>query len=118
VTTRRRIASIVLIAVVVVAGSRLLKARDQIVPLTIVYRVDPEVTRVEAELRPAAGGDPVARFAAEVQGDAPEQKTRLRPGDYEATITLTVAGGAERTATRRITAARDVRVTLDLRSHR
>jgi hypothetical protein len=116
-TWRRRIASIVLLAAVVLVGGRLLTARDTLVPVQVTYRLPAAATRVEVEVRAAGGeGEPLARFMAQASGGEAVHETRLPPGDHEARVTVADAAGRGASATRRFHAERDARVTIDLTS--
>ncbi len=114
-TTRRRIASLVLLVGVVYVGLRFFGSSDKLVQATLVYQVPPGAQRLEAEVRPRGGGDPVARFLSVVDPGVSElrQKTRLPPGSHE--VVIDVAGdGFELHTTRAVEVTEDAVVTIRL----
>ncbi len=114
-STRRRIASMLALIGVLFLGARFFGSSDKLVPATIVYRVPPGTTRLEAEVFAPGTDTPLARFVSVVSTGPTEleQKTRLPPGTHELRITLTGPDG-ETQARRTIDVVRDARVTVDL----
>jgi hypothetical protein len=112
-TTRRKIASTLLLIGVLFLGARFLSSSDKLVPATIVYRVPAGATRLESEIH--AGDAMLARFAAALTPGQTEarQKPRLPPGTHTLEIQLTDGEGVHAT-TRTVEIARDAVVTVDL----
>ena len=115
-TTRRKIASSLLLIGALFVGAKLLGASDKLVPATLVYRLPAGATRLDAEVGPPGGDAVLARFVVALvpaQAEA-QQKTRLPPGTHEVRVSLATPAG-EQLSTRTVEISRDAVVTLDLR---
>lgn len=113
---KRRIASFVLLVGAVLVGAKLFTAHDKLVPCTIVYRLPPGTTRLEATVRAPAGDEPLARYVTVVDRGAEEarQATRLPPGDHVVDVAITV-DGVQSQRSRRVQVVRDAVITVDAR---
>ena len=115
-STRRRIASFILLIGVLFLGARFLGSREKLVPATIVYKLPAGTSRLEAEFRESGKDTLVARqVAAELQvAREVRQAIQLPPGTLDLSVTLTSDAGAETRTRRTIEVARDAVVTVDL----
>jgi hypothetical protein len=114
--TRRLLALIALVALLLV-GSRLVGVIGAgPVPITIHYRLGaaPATAALEVVFRTKPGEPPVARFETQLIGPDVVESTRLPAGAVDLDITLVTPDGARRTLGRTIEAVRDAVITIDL----
>ena len=114
-TTRRKIASTLVLIGVLFLGARFLSSSDKLVPATIVYRLPEGTTHLETEIRSPDGEAQLARFVANPAAGQREatEKPRLPPGTHTLRIQLEDAAGV-RALDRTVDIVRDAVVTVDL----
>jgi hypothetical protein len=113
---RRKLAGLVLLLGGVMVGGYLLRSQGSLAKIVVDYHLGapPRARRLEAVVRPQAGGEIVARFETELIASDVRQRTRLKTGTYQVEIVLVGEDGARHALARTIEARPDATVTIDL----
>lgn len=117
-STRRRLASFVLLMVVLFLVSRYFRAQDQVQPVKIRYLLPKEAVALEATIRPHGGGEKVAYFSTRLIQTEIQTQSRLAVGTYEAELVLTFAEKHILTTRRTLVVEPGGEIVLDLRPER